>query len=303
MKIKRGAAVLAVLMLSVMMLCAFSPDIDNNDKVAIFKDIEIPEGTTVDGDAFAIFGDMTINGDLTGNAVVIFGNMSVSGTVEKNVISIFGEISVENNGAITGDVTGIMGRVDKSPNAAIKGEVTDLSTPLSVRKHYSIVPGVLYGDMIALLIVYVFSCLALLIAPGRIKLMSEESMTRPGRHLGIGFLTILLSIPVIFVLSVLFAITLVGIIFIPFIFIAFILVAFIGMTAVEVAIGCRIAGRLEGANSVYIHLLIGALLVYVLKVVPIFGWLAYLILVAYAMGVAVDTRLGSPKAGRQNTSV
>jgi len=303
MKIKRGAAVLAGLMLSIMMLCAFAPDIDNNDRVAIFKAVEVPAGITVNGEAFALFGDMTIKGDLTGNAVVIFGDMSVSGTVERNAVSIFGKISVKNNGVINGDATAIMGGVEKSPNATIKGEITNLSTPLSIRKHYSIVPGILYGDMIALLIVYVFSCLALMIAPDRIKLMSEESMTRPGTHLGIGFLAILLSIPVLIVLSVLFAITLVGIVFIPLIFVAAILLVFIGMTAVEVAIGHRIAGRLEGGNSVYIHLLIGALLVYVLKVIPIFGWLAYLILVAYGMGVAIDTRLGSPKIKRQSTSV
>lgn len=303
MKIKMGAAVLAVLIVSVEMLCSFAPNVDNNDRVAIFNDIEVPAGVTVQGDAFTIFGDITINGDLTGNAVVIFGDMSVSGSVGKNAVSIFGKVSVKDNGVINGDVTAIMGGVGKSPNAMIKGEVADLSTPLSIRKHYGIVPGIVYRDMVALFAVYVFSCFALLVVPDRIKLMSEESVTRPGRHLGIGFLTLLLSVPAIFILSVLFAITLIGIIFIPFIFVAFILVAFIGMTAVEVAMGRRIAGHLEGGNSVYIYLLIGALLVYVLKMIPVFGWLAYLILVAYAMGVAVDTRLGSPKNRGQSTSV
>lgn len=299
MKTKMAAAVLTGLVLSVLMLCAFKLDVVNEDKVMIFNNIEVPAGTKVNGDAVAIFGDLTINGDLTGDAVVIFGDMSVSGTAEGDAVAIFGKISVKGNGIINGDATGIMGGVEKSPNAVIKGEIADLSTPLRIKNHYGIISGVSYGDMIALFVVYAFSCLALLIAPDRIRLMTEASRLKIGRHFSIGILIMILFIPAAVVLSLLFAITLIGIIFIPFIFIAFILVAFFGMIAVEVAIGRRITGHLEGGNSLYIHLMVGVLLVYVLKVIPIFGWLAYFALVVYAVGVAVDTRLGSAKVRSQ----
>ena len=75
------------------------------------------------------------------------------------------------------------------------------------------------------------------------------------------------------------------------------------MVALEVAIGNRITGHLEGRNSMYIHLMVGVVLMYVLKIVPIFGWLAYLVLVTYALGVAVDTRLGSPVVRKQASNV
>ncbi len=299
MKINRKAAVIAGLVLILLMLCAFKLNVDNKDKVAIFNDIEVPDGVTVNGDIVAIFGDVTINGDLTGDVVAIFGDMSVSGTVGGDVVAIFGKVSVKNGGVIKGDVAGILGGVDKSPNATIKGEIADINIPFSMKKPASLIPKISYGSMIGLFIKYAFSCLALLIAPGRIRLMSEESGIRPGRRLGIGFLIMLLFIPASIVLSILFAITLIGIIFIPFIFIAFILVAFTGMVALEVAIGYRITGHLEGGNSSYIHLMVGVVLVYVLRMIPIFGWLAYFALVAYAIGVAVDTRLGSGMAGRQ----
>ena len=303
MKIKRRAVVFAGLMLIVPMLCAFRLNVDNKDKVAIFNDIEVPNGITVNGDAVAIFGDVMINGDLTGDAVAIFGDISVSGTVGRNAVAILGKISVKNNGVINGDAVGILGGVDKSPNATIRGEIADINMPFSVKKHVGLIPKVSYGDMIGLFVMYAFSCLALLIAPDRVRLMSEESRLRPGRRFGIGFLTMLLFIPVSVVLSVLFAITLIGIIFIPFIFIAFVLVAFAGMVALEVAIGYRITGHLEGSNSLYIHLMVGVVLVYVLKMIPIFGWLTYFVLVTYAIGVAVDTRLGSGMARKQATNV
>ena len=303
MKIKRGAAVLAGLMLIVLMLCAFTQEVDNKDKIAIFNNIEVPEGITVNGDAVAIFGDATVNGDLTGDVVAIFGDVSVTGAVDGDAVAVFGKISVKDNGIISGDAAGILGGVEKSPNGTIRGEIADFNTPFNIKKPDSLIPRVSYGDLIGLFVVYAFSCLALLIAPDRVRLMSEESKLRLGRHFGIGFLIILLFIPAAAVLSVLFAITLVGIIFIPFIFIAFILVAFAGMVALEVAIGHRITGHLEGSNSQYIYLMVGVVLVYALKMIPIFGWLAYLALVAYALGVALDTRLGAPAVRKQVSNV
>lgn len=303
MKMKRGAAVLAGLVLTVLMLCAFALDVDNKDKVAIFNDIEIPGGVTVNGDAVAMFGNVTVNGDLTGDAVAIFGNVSVAGAVDGNAIAVFGKISVKNNGSIRGDAVGVIGGVEKSPDATIRGEIADVSSPFSFKAHDSLVPRISYGDMIGLFLVYAFSCIALLIAPDRIRLMSERSKLRLGRHFAIGFVIMLLFIPASVILSVLLAITLIGIIFIPFIFIAFALVAFIGMVALEVAIGHRITGHLEGRNSLYIHLLVGVMLVYMLKIIPIFGWLVYFALVTYAVGVAADTRLGTPAVRKQASDV
>lgn len=303
MKMKRGAAVLAGLMLILLMLSAFAVDVDNKDKVAIFNGIEIPEGITVNGDAVAIFGDITVNGDLAGDAVAIFGNVSVTGTADRDVVAIFGKISVKDNGRISGDTIGILGGVEKSPNASIRGEIVDINSPFDFKPKGGLIPRISFGDMIGLVIVYAFSCIALLIAPDRIRLMAEKSKLGMGRHFGIGFVIVLLFIPASIVLSVLLAITLVGIIFIPFIFIAFALLSFVGMVALEVAIGHRITGRLEGRNSMYIYLMVGAVLVYTLKMIPIFGWLAYMVLVAYGIGVAVDTRLGSPAVRKQVPNV
>jgi hypothetical protein len=291
------------MMLIVLVLCAFALDVDNKDKVAIFNSIEVPGGITVNGDAIAIFGDITVNGNLTGDAVAIFGNVSVSGAVDGDTIAVFGRISAKNNGVINGDAIGVLGGVDKAPNANIRGEIVDVNVPLNIKRDNGLVPRISYGDMIGLIVVYAFSCLALLIAPDRVIRMSEESKLRLGRRFGIGFLIMMLFLPVAVVLSVLLAITLVGIIFIPFIFIAFILLAFVGMVALEVAIGFRITGNLEGRNSIYIHLLVGVVLVYVMKIIPIFGWLAYFALVTYAIGVAADTRIGAPAVRKQASNV
>ena len=303
MGIKKGAVVLAGLLLVVLMLCAFSLDVDNKDKVAIFNNIEIPEGITVNGDAISIFGNVIVNGNLTGDVVAIFGNVTVFGPVTGDAVAVFGEILVKNNGSISGDAIGIVGGVDKSPNGIIRGEIVDVNLPFSFKTSDGFIPRVSYGDIIGLFLMYAFSCLALLIIPDRIRLISEESRQKVGRRFGIGALITILFIPASIVLSILLAITLIGIVFIPFIFIAFVLAAFIGMVALEIAIGYRITGYLEGRYSVYIHLMVGVVLVYVLRMIPIFGWLAYLALVTYGIGVAADTRLGASTVRRQASNV
>ncbi|NLK34079.1 MAG: hypothetical protein GX301_01325 [Gracilibacteraceae bacterium] len=303
MKSRKKAAFLAGLMLMVLMLCAFDINVDNKDKVAIFNDIEIPAGVKVIGDAVALFGDVVVNGDLSGDAVAIFGDMSVTGTINGDAVAIFGKIYVKDNGVISGNATGILGGVEKSSGGMIRGEIVDINTPFNAKKPGGLIPRISYGDMIGLVTIYAFSCLAILIVPDRIRLMSEESKSMPGRRFAIGFVIMILFIPASIILSILLAITLIGIIFIPFIFIALFLVAFIGMVAVEVAVGHRLTGQAEGNNALFINLMVGVLLVYALKVIPVFGWLAYFALVAYAVGVAVDTRLGTSAAGRQAPNV
>lgn len=303
MEIKKGALVLAVMLLVVLTLCAFALDVDNKDKVAIFSNIEIAEEITVNGDAVSIFGNVTVNGNVTGDVVAVFGNVTVSGTVSGDAVAVFGEVSVRNNGSINGDAVGIIGGVNKSPNGTIRGEVADVNAPFNIKPRDGFIPRISYGDMIGLFLVYAFSCLALQIIPDRIRLMSEESRQKVGRRFGIGFLITILFVPVSIVLSILLAITLIGIVFIPFIFIAFVLAAFIGMVAVEIAIGYRITGHLEGGYSVYIHLMVGAVLVYVMKMIPVFGFLAYLALITYSIGIAADTKLGASTVRRQASNV
>ncbi|MGE5677616.1 MAG: hypothetical protein ACM3ZR_06110 [Pseudomonadota bacterium] len=303
MRIKRVTAVLTGLLLIVFMFCAFVLDVDNKDRVAIFKSIEIPKGITVNGDAVAIFGSVTVNGDISGDVVAVFGSVKVSGAVSGDAVAVLGGISVAEGGSISGDAVGIMGGVDKAPNGVIRGEIADLNAPTNNnRKDEGLIPKLSYGDMIGLFLIYAFSCLVLQVIPGRISIMSKESGRLIGRRLGIGLLLTILFLPASVILSVILAITLIGIVFIPFIYIAFVLAAFIGMVAVEIAIGYRITGNLEGRYATYIHLLVGVVIVFITKMIPELGFFVYILLGTYSIGIAADTRLGAPAVRRQTSN-
>lgn len=302
MKTKRNAAVLVVILAAVLMLCAINIDIDNKDRVAFFKSIEIPEGMNVNGDAVALFGSIKVDGTLTGDAVSIFGSISISGAVDGDVISVGGKVSVKGNGKINGDAVGILGGIDKTQDASIRGEIIDIGGPFNFGSK-GLIPRISYGEIVGVFIIYAFSCLAVLISPDRIIRMSVRSREEVPRHFAVGFVAILLFIPVSVILTVLFAITIIGIVFIPFIFIIFVLLAFIGMVALEIAIGRRITGELEGRNSIFIHLMVGVIIVFVLESVPIIGWILYLGLASVALGVVIDTKLGSPAVRKQASNV
>jgi hypothetical protein len=48
---------------------------------------------------------------------------------------------------------------------------------------------------------------------------------------------------------------------------------------------------------------VGVVLVYALKMIPIVGFLVYLALGAYSIGIAADTRLGASTVRRQTSNV
>ncbi len=73
----------------------------------------------------------------------------------------------------------------------------------------------------------------------------------------------------------------------------------VSATAIYIFLGQKIAAAVEGKNAVFIHLLIGLVIVNALGMIPILGVLAALAVLFVGLGVAFDTRLGSPVINRK----
>jgi hypothetical protein len=89
-------------------------------------------------------------------------------------------------------------------------------------------------------------------------------------------------------------ITIIGIIPAVLLVILFMIASLVSVTAVYIFIGQKIAAAVEGKNAIFIHLLIGVVVVNALTIIPIAGFLAALAVFFVGLGVAFDTRLGSP---------
>lgn len=280
-----------VVLLAVMLLmsCAFKYDINNGDSLTLFENQVIPEGDIVSGDAICVFGNLDIKGDVRGDVVAVFGNVDVYGKVNGDVVAVFGNVNVHKNAIIGGDTVGVFGNVDKDPEAVVRGETADTNIG-SVGRNFDIIPNMSFNSIIGMMIIYSLSCLVVVLVPDRVKLMTNRSQYSLGHNLGIGLLIMLVMILLIPILII----TIVGIIPAILLLIVFMIASFVSITAVYIALGQKIAAAVDGKNAIFIHLLIGMVVVNALGIIPVVGALAAIAVFFVSLGVAFDTRLGSP---------
>lgn len=280
---------IALLTMVLLMSSAFNYDINNGDSLTIFENQVIPEGDIVSGDAICVFGNLDIKGDVRGDVVAVFGNVDVYGKVNGDVVAVFGNVNVHKNAIIGGDTVGVFGNVDKDPQAIIRGETADTNVG-NVGRYFDIVPNMSFNSIIGMMIVYGLSCLVVMLVPDRVRLMTMRSQYDLGRHFGIGLLVMLVMILLIPILII----TIIGIIPAILLLILFMIAAFVSVTAVYIFLGQKIAAAVEGKNAIFIHLLIGMVVVNALTIIPVVGALAAIAVFFVGLGVAFDTRLGSP---------
>lgn len=295
--------VIVLILISLLVLSAFTLGNSSGDKVAFLSDINIPEDVIINGTAFSMFGDVIVHGTVRGDAIALFGNVNIDGMVNGSTVAVMGALDVGDNAVINGDAVGIGGGTIKSHSAVVRGEVIDASFGMYSQDFYTVVTLILG---VLLLINYAISSLAIIVMPDRIQYMTSKIYNKVVRSFFIGVITLFMFPLIITAL----AITIIGIIAIPFFVIAYAIVAYISLIPMSIAIGKLIVPSLETKNSHYIHLLVGNLIITILAMLPvialisysvlnvvgfvfaIIGFMCFLILVAIALGVAVDTRIG-----------
>ena len=289
MHLSRKTAMILLTLVLVLCMCAFSSVTENKSKVTFFNNILIPADTVLDGDAIAIFGNITVDGTIRGDVAAIFGNITVRGRIDGDVAAVLGNVKVSPTGQIEGDVAGVGGGVHTEPGGMVRGEIADVNANMNLGRH-NVIPAIAYASIILLALMYMLSCITAAIIPDRIRMMTETSLDRMLRRFGIGLLVYILFVP--FVIGL--VITVVGVIAIPVLVLAYAAASLVGATALWIAIGQRLTGNMEGKSSIFIHLLVGLTITYVFMLVPVIGWLFSLAFSNIAMGLAVDTRVGSP---------
>jgi len=278
---------IALLVMALLMSSAFSLDINSGDSVTVFSNQVIPAEDIVSGDAVVVFGNLDLRGTVRGDVVSVFGNVDIYGEANGDVVAVFGNVTVHDNAVVGGDTVGVLGNVVKAQGAIIKGEVADTKGGF-VPKSINLTPSMSFGSVIGMAVMYGIACLIVAIIPDRVAYMTRSSQHRLGRLFGIGLLVLLVFI----LLIPLLVITIIGILPAIFLVIAFAIITMISNTAVYIALGQKIAAAVEGKSAVYIHLLIGLVVVNALSIMPVLGALASMAVFLIGLGVAFDTRVG-----------
>jgi cytoskeletal protein CcmA (bactofilin family) len=269
--------------------------IDEN-AVAVNGDLTV-DGN-VSGNGVAVFGSATINGMVDGNSVAVLGPSTINGTVHGNAVAVMGNLTLGPHARVDGNAVSVGGNVIKDPTATVGGQIVpvyfgvnpDSPEASSLWKHsimrgrpLAFGPHLLFFWIINLFVVAIYLLLAL-IFPNGVRRCADTLEHRPGITFLTGFLA-MLGMPVLFILL---CVTVIGI---P----VALVVAMAGGFAVLGAM-CAVLSVLGEAllrhktENPYVHMAVGCTLFVALSAIPYVGGLVVAAVMLAGVGVLVATR-------------
>lgn len=249
-------------------------------------------------DLIVIGGDAEIQGIVEGSLVVIGGRARISGIVEGETVVVLGGADITEQANLEREVVLIGGPFNIHEGARFERELTEVPLGDVLEKvdwfKQWLFKGLLYGRLLPLGITWpwVFAAMftfvylgLLLVFPGAVKGTMDAVEHRPVTSIAVGMLTLVLFAP----LTVLLAVSLVGIVVIPFLKLGFILLALFGKAGLICFLG-RSAGRslrFGFFERMLPAFLAGVVLITLAYMLPVLGVLAWAVGSVFGLGAAV----------------
>jgi hypothetical protein len=241
----------------------------SDNKVAFGSSLHIEEGQ-VAGDAVAIGGSVKIDGDVNGDVVAVGGSVSIDG-----------------------EVTSVGGHVERAEGAEVVGRINEVAfgpwDPARVvldRGHrgdwwdwndhggWSPFDFGWFGFALSLtgvVVLLLLTALVRLVAGGTVERVRAKAIESPWLCGLVGLAIELFFVPVLVVVCVILAISIIGIpllLLIPFVILAFLLALIVGFTGVAQAVGEWVGVRFgRSAASPFLALVVGVLSLQVVHVI------------------------------------
>jgi len=283
-----------------------SPDaalVVRGSQVAMFKDVHVPRGELRRGDVVSIFGNVTVEGEVTGDVVVIGGDLRLSGTAGHDVVAVLSSVSFGEGAQIEHDLV-VVGAMEGNPRVQYgqSVHVPLFVGPIRWRTPLGWIGSLLaWTILLATLLLFLVLLLLSALAPDRVRILSDEV---PASYF-LAFLVGLGGYIGVLVAHLLLWITIIGIPVSGLLFLAFLVVKWLGVAGIYHYVG-RSLGRLLGTElSLLPAILLGFLPFALLYLIPTlvggFGFLLalavrtlfWLLVEIPAVGLAILTRLGS----------
>ncbi|MFH0943341.1 MAG: hypothetical protein V1810_04160 [Candidatus Beckwithbacteria bacterium] len=241
--------------------------------------IEVSPDTVMDKSFLAAAAKIRFNGQAAGPATILAASIDIfpQAKFNQNVKLIYGQIpQVSSQAQINGEL--------------IKTYNPNLSQARLVKKHipkmfqgFKTLTGLFFLERLsALTIEVLIGWLLILLLPQLVKKLVKLSSTHASVALGWGFIFFSL-IPLIILLLIL---TLIGIPVSVVVLLIYIISLSLAKLLAALILGSRLLADLDSKKP-YLSLSLGAVILAVLQLVPVFGWLAYFILILYGLGLLV----------------
>jgi len=200
-------------------------------------------------------GDLTIPAGTTtsGSVMVVRGNLDVYGNVDGAATAVLGDVVVHEGGRVRGGAVALMGHV-RNEGGAILGVIKDVGTTHNRSTvSFGMRPRTTLGSLISAIlwtvVLLLVGTFVLFYLRDYFKRAVEVVTNESSRSLVTGILGGLASIPMLVLLVVALAITIIGAVFIPIGVGAFLIalsgIAILGFLAVAQVAGIAIAGKRE----------------------------------------------------------
>jgi cytoskeletal protein CcmA (bactofilin family) len=238
----------------------------------------------VEDDVHSGFGDVLVTGKVKGDIDAGFGDVKIEGPVEGDVHSGFGDVYVD--APIKGDVNVGWGDVDLGPKAEISGnleceggEITGnrsavkgdmMASGMAIDFDESHGPSIIgfFGWLFAALAFSACAVLAAVVAPRPLASAASRAEESPGRSFVYG----LVSLPAVFVLCVVLAVSIVGIPLLLLLVPAYLALLFCGALVAAFFVGTRVlmvTGRYRVGNA--LAAVVGAMILAATTFIPVLG--------------------------------
>ncbi len=290
---------------------AYSPSLRigrrDQDLVRVGSSVVLNPGERVPN-LVVVFGDATVDGDVDRDLVVVGGNAHLNGKVGGDLVVVLGSAKLGPNARVQGDSTVVLGPCDQAPGAVIHGEQFDLNPgdilgklrPLLQWARHGLLlgrplaPGVGWAWWVWALHLMVYLGLVLVL-PRPTAACAQTLETNALAAFFVGLLGFILLVP----LSLVLAISGVGLLVLPFLACAVVAAVLIGKGATFQYLGLQVVRRLnpEASAASLAAFGVGAALITVVYLIPFLGFLAWGVLLLLALGAAL---LATFKAFQKN---
>jgi hypothetical protein len=219
-------------------------------------------------------------------------------TVEREVVAVGGNVHVASGAHVGNDVVSVGGDVVIDPGGTVDGQEVSVSVPgvagilglvspsSPVSKAISPVLKIVHA-LAKYVVFFLLGLLILAVAPARLDRVTASLSRSPVRDVLVGLLGTV-AMPV---LTVLLAVTVVGLLLIPVQAIAILVAAILGYTALALLIGRALPFRPERGTAV-VQLAIGTALVVAISEIPFVGIMAMITAWFLVFGAVLRSRGG-----------
>lgn len=208
-------------------------------------------------EAIAIMGSVLVDGEVSREVTAIGGSVTINGLVGGEVSAVGGNVRLGPNAVVDGDVSSVGGTVMRAEGAKVHGKISEVgmvSSDGSWENDLQFHPWSpfvsnsldLVWQLVALVVLALLVFLCILLARSSMERAEHYVATEPWRAALVGFLAQLFFLPLLGVVTILLAITVVGcalFLLYPFLFIAIMLAALLGYAAVAHRIGRILEAR------------------------------------------------------------